>query len=119
MEKERWKRLSYLFEAALKLEGEDRTSFLRQECAGDDTLFSEANQLLVGHAQADDAAAFFEQNAVEHAASLLVADENIIGSVVGRYIIEKRIDAGGMGEVFLADDTSLGRKAAIKLLLSE
>src|SRR5437763_8656588 len=119
MEQERWKQLSAIFDAALKLDAEDRTSFLRRECAGDDALFNEATQLLAGHDQADDATAFFEQNAVEHAAPLLVADENIIGSTVGRYKIEERIDAGGMGEVFLADDTTLGRKAAIKLLLSE
>ena len=37
---------------------------------------------------------------------------------LGHYRIESRLGAGGMGEVFLATDTRLNRKVAIKLLLA-
>ena len=38
------------------------------------------------------------------------------GAQVARYRIIQKLGAGGMGEVYLAEDVSLGRKAAIKIL---
>src|SRR5215813_14912620 len=43
----------------------------------------------------------------------------MIGKTVGHYRITSRLGAGGMGEVFLAQDTRLERKAAIKFLPAE
>src|SRR5882757_6209142 len=43
----------------------------------------------------------------------------MIGKKVGHYLITTRLGAGGMGEVFLAEDARLDRKAAIKFLPSE
>ena len=40
----------------------------------------------------------------------------MIGKTVGHYRVTARLGAGGMGEVFLAEDTRLDRKAAIKFL---
>ena len=43
----------------------------------------------------------------------------MIGTSLGPYKIIEQLGAGGMGEVYLGEDTRLGRKVAIKVLLEE
>ena len=52
---------------------------------------------------------------------LLAAEQapSLIGSSLNQYQILARLGRGGMGEVYLASDTRLGRKVAIKLLPEE
>ena len=45
-------------------------------------------------------------------------EASLVGKTLSHYLIEKRIGAGGMGEVFLARDLALGRTAAVKVLAS-
>src|SRR5207253_4056339 len=41
------------------------------------------------------------------------------GTKLGRYEIRSKIGAGGMGEVYLAQDTKLDRKVALKILSAD
>jgi len=43
-----------------------------------------------------------------------VVSDQLIGSLVGRYVVRKRLGAGGMGQVYLAEDPTLKRQVAIK-----
>lgn len=40
----------------------------------------------------------------------------MIGQTLSHYLVERRLGAGGMGEVFLARDLALGRAAAVKVI---
>ena len=70
--------------------------------------------MIVSHEQAG---GFIESPAVEFMANSL---EDQIGSLAGQpfgpYQINTRIGTGGMGEVYLAQDSRLGRKVALKIL---
>jgi eukaryotic-like serine/threonine-protein kinase len=114
MDRERWHRIDGLFHAALELESRERAIFLARECAGDEVLRREVESLLAHHR--DDG--FLEDGAAEEAARLLVEGrvEGLVGRQVGRFEIEARIGAGGMGVVYRARDPRLGRAVALKLI---
>jgi eukaryotic-like serine/threonine-protein kinase len=110
-----WEQVDQLFHAALKIEPSERTTFLAEACAGDESLRREVESLLSSHGLSD---TFFETPAADVAAELLDAHESTFasGQQIENYRIARRIGAGGMGEVYLADDLRLNRKIALKLL---
>ena len=116
MTPERWQQLKQIFQSALERNPAERSEFLSQACADDPALRSEVESLISSHDQAGDS---IEAMAVEAATEMLENDRAIVGTQIGRYKVLNRIGRGGMGEVFLAQDASLGRKVALKLLRSD
>src|SRR5215210_2297123 len=112
MTPERWQRIKPLLQSALERDPDKRSAFLAAECAGDEALREEVQSLITSHEQA---AKFIESPAVEVMAGSL-GDDHVVGNKLGTYAIIARLGAGGMGEVYLAEDTRLGRKVALKVL---
>ena len=115
MKAERWQQVEQLCEAALKHEAGGRAAFLKEACRGDEALQREVESLL---AYEEHAEGFIEAPALEVAAKALAEDQgpSMLGRQLGSYQILSLLGAGGMGEVYLARDTKLGREVAIKVL---
>jgi serine/threonine-protein kinase len=107
-----------VFHAALDLPVTDRSAYLRQACNGDKALLAEVSSLL---SSVEKSNGFIEQPALAEGFDLLrSASENaLVGKSLGCYRIIAPLAKGGMGEVFLAEDTRLNRKVALKFLSPE
>jgi eukaryotic-like serine/threonine-protein kinase len=104
-----------IFHGALDCEPDKVSAFLETACQGDEILRHEVEAFLTAHKQAEN---FIEAPVTDLAANIIEKGQAglLVGQTIGHYKISKRIDAGGMGEVYLASDITVGRKAALKLL---
>ena len=115
---ERLKKVQELFHAAVSLEPAARAAFLVEACESDRELLDEVQTLISAHERDG---SFIDSPAAKPIAEMLasVSSESFVGQTVGSFKILSQLGRGGMGEVYLAKDSKLGRKVALKLLPEE
>src|ERR1700720_698890 len=113
--KSRAERVAEIVERAVELPFERRRALIRDLCGNDAELRAEVESLLEFQEKARD---FIEAPAYQVVSETLIEGNGALqcGQLLGDYKVLSLLGEGGMGEVYLVEDTKLGRKVAIKVV---
>ena len=116
MDVRRWEQIKDVLDAALKCGPDERAHFLDQACGDDRLLRREVESLL----SSGDAESFLAGAAIDEVVDIVLDQQKTLslGEKLSHYEIINKLGEGGMGEVYLARDTILERRVAIKVLRS-
>jgi tetratricopeptide (TPR) repeat protein/TolB-like protein len=109
---ERLKQIEDIYHAAIAHPEAERAGFVRVACGGDDDLRVEVESLLAQ----EGGATFGLERAALAVLGALGPRGNLVGRRLGAYQVTAVLGAGGMGDVYRATDTKLGRDVAVKVL---
>jgi TolB-like protein/Tfp pilus assembly protein PilF/tRNA A-37 threonylcarbamoyl transferase component Bud32 len=120
-EAERWHRVKAVFLGVIDVSESERSLLVAEACGDDAALRDEVLSLLASERAA---AGFGERPAVEVLGAEALIDPPAVrrlepGTLLGAYEVTGFLSAGGMGEVYRARHTVLGRQVAIKTLNAE
>ena len=117
---ESWQRARDVLHEAMEMDAARRSAFLDSQCAGDLSQRAELRELLA--AEGEIGSSFLEEpalaQAAAHSEAASVSAALPAGTQLGPYVVQSRIGAGGMGEVYRARDSRLGRVVAVKVMRS-
>lgn len=112
-----WENLKEIFHSAVMLPTNERAAYLDQVCNGDLSLRRRVEELLQSHEETGN---FVDAPAFEAAAEMLIDGVELkTGSRVAHYRVFSLLGEGGMGRVYLAEDTKLHRKVSLKFLSAD
>src|SRR5712692_10309403 len=114
MTPEQYQRIEQLYQEALGLSARERAALLDTACAGDQELRREVESLLAAY---QEGGGVLETPPDDLAAEMLTVEQaSVLGRRLGHYQIASLLGTGGTGEIYLAQDLTLERPVALKIL---